>query len=137
MRVVEEPDEPGVYTIQGISPLDGAITFGEGLERAKELAKDALSGVLASMLEHNEDVPRPSEAEGKDVVWIEPAPEVAAPILLRWARQEANLTQGELATRLGLTYQSVQRLERPGANPSIKTLARVARALGRELHIAI
>lgn len=132
------PADEGGFVVQGLPPLDGVITQGEDLAEAKEMAKDALNGALAVMLDRNIPIPMPPDAESApDIVFIEPDPDIAAPILLRWARQEANLTLGELAKRLGITYQSVQRLERPGANPSLKTLAKVARALGKELHIAL
>jgi antitoxin HicB len=137
MRFTPEPGEPGVYNVQAIEPMGGVITFGESLEEAKAMARDALTGVLASMLDHGEPVPPPPHAEGDDIYWIEPEPEVAVPLLLRWARQEANVTQAELAARMKMTQQAVQKLERAGANPSVKTLAKVAKALGRELQIAI
>lgn len=137
VRLVPEPDQPGVFNVQGIAPMDGVITYGESREHALEMAREALTGILLSMLKHNESIPRPPLATGPDVFLVEPEPVVVAPILLRWAREEAGLTQSEVADRLKVTYQSYQRLERGDANPSIKTLAKVARALGRDLHIAI
>ena len=47
------------------------------------------------------------------------------------------VTTALLGTKLGMTQQGYAKLERSGANPTIKTMAKVARALGRELHIAI
>lgn len=137
MRFTPEPGDPGVFNVQGVEPMDNVITFGESLEGAKHWAREALTAILESMLDHNTPIPRPVQAEGEDILWIEPDPSIAAPVLLRWAREEAHLSQGELANRVGVTYQAIQKLERSGANPSIKTLAKVARALGRELHIAL
>ncbi len=46
--------------------------------------------------------------------------------------------QQEMATRLGVTYQAYQRMERPGrSNLTVATLDRIARALQRELVIAV
>jgi DNA-binding XRE family transcriptional regulator len=137
MRFYPEPTTPGVYNVEGIEPMGQVLTYGESLEHAKEMARDALTGVLEVMLDNNQPIPRPPHAEGQDIVWVEPEPEVVAPILLRWAREEAKLTQGEVAARMGITQQSYQRLERSGANPSIKTLARAARALNRRLDLDI
>jgi len=53
--------------------------------------------------------------------------------LLRTARIEAKLTQAELAGRLGMTQAAVARLERRGANPTIKTLERALNATGHRL----
>ncbi|HBN08369.1 MAG TPA: DNA-binding protein [Cyanobacteria bacterium UBA8530] len=137
IRFTVDPSEPGVYNVQGLPPMDGVITFGESLEEARWMAKDALTGVLAAMLDRSLPIPRPPEVEGENIQWIEPSAEVAIPILIRWAREEEHLTLSELADRIGVTYQAIQKLERPGGNPSIKTLAKVAKALGRELQIAI
>jgi len=55
--------------------------------------------------------------------------------LLRNARREAGLTQTELARRLGTTQAAVARLERPGANPTFKTLQRVLLATEHQLEL--
>jgi antitoxin HicB len=47
-------------------------------------------------------------------------------------------SQTSIARRLGLSYQSYQRLENPRkANPTVKTLERIARVYGRELTISM
>ena len=131
------PAEEGGYWVQGLAPLTNVLTEGETIEDAKAMAREALSAVLASMLDHGEPIPRPSTAEGEGIQLIAPEPSVVMPILLRWAREDAKLTLAELASRMGMTYQAVQKLERSTANPTIKTLTKLARALGRELDIAI
>lgn len=130
--------EDGGFVVQGLPPLTGVITEGDALDEAKAMAREALTGVLEVMLDHGEPIPRPPEHfEERGVYWISPDAHVITAILLRFAREDAHLTQAELASRLGVTYQAVQRLERSGSNPSVKTLAKVAKALGRELKIAI
>ncbi|MDR3335683.1 MAG: helix-turn-helix transcriptional regulator [Treponema sp.] len=43
-----------------------------------------------------------------------------------------------MARKLGLSYQSYQRLENPRkANPTIKTLEKIAHAFGRELSVSM
>lgn len=54
---------------------------------------------------------------------------------LRIAREEANLTQKQLAERLAITQQAVARAERWGSNPTIDLMNRWARACGRRLEI--
>jgi predicted RNase H-like HicB family nuclease/DNA-binding XRE family transcriptional regulator len=131
--------EEGGYWGESIPPLRGVYTQGDTLEEARAHAREAVTLMLEGLLDDNAPIPRPPAAGelAVGVDWIVPEPEVLTPILLRWAREDARLTQGELATRLGVTYQAVQKLERSGANPSIKTLAKVARALGRELRLAL
>lgn len=53
--------------------------------------------------------------------------------LIREARRRANLTQADLATRLGVSQPAVAKLERPGANPTVETLDRVLSATGHRL----
>lgn len=61
-----------------------------------------------------------------------PAWEVlAAGFLLREAREEAGLTQRELAERLGCSQQAVARAERWESNPTVGLVERWAAATGR------
>ncbi len=53
--------------------------------------------------------------------------------LIRDARHAAGLSQAELAERLGVKQPVVARLERSGANPTVRTLRRVMDATGSEL----
>ncbi|ACL04316.1 transcriptional regulator, XRE family [Desulfatibacillum aliphaticivorans] len=48
-------------------------------------------------------------------------------------RIENNLTQAQLAEAMGLSVESISRMERGVTFPSVKTLARVAEALGSSL----
>ena len=53
------------------------------------------------------------------------------------ARNEANLSQAELAKRLGTTQSAVARLEAGGVSPSISTLRRYAAATGSRLEFQL
>ena len=57
--------------------------------------------------------------------------------MLRAAREEADLTQAELADRLGVSQQAVARAERCESNPTVALMARWAAACGVELTIEI
>lgn len=46
------------------------------------------------------------------------------------------MSQAELARRSGLTQPAIARLERPGANPTVSTLANVIAAAGHRLTLA-
>ena len=54
---------------------------------------------------------------------------------LRRARLDAGLTQAQLAARLGVTQPTVAALERPGANPRVRTLERALGATGHKLEL--
>lgn len=52
------------------------------------------------------------------------------------ARMEQNMTQSELARLIGTKQSNISRLEGGDYNPSLQFLKRVARGLGKELHIS-
>ncbi len=59
-----------------------------------------------------------------------------AALQIRMARKLAGVSQAELARRMGVAQQQIQRLEDPErANPTMATLRSVARALGRRLSV--
>ena len=51
------------------------------------------------------------------------------------ARTEQNITQKELADRIGIKQSNISRLESGNHNPSLEFLKKVAAGLGKELHI--
>lgn len=51
------------------------------------------------------------------------------------ARTKANLSQAELARKIGTTQSAIARLEGGGVSPSIATLRRYAEATGSKLEI--
>jgi len=51
------------------------------------------------------------------------------------ARTEQNLTQKELADKIGIKQSNISRLESGSYNPSLDFLKKVADGLGKELHI--
>jgi transcriptional regulator with XRE-family HTH domain len=55
--------------------------------------------------------------------------------LIRKARADCALTQAELAARAGISQSAIARLERPGSNPTIETLARLIAATGHTLEL--
>ena len=59
-----------------------------------------------------------------------------AAVRVRMARKRAGMSQAELARRVGVTQQQIQRLEDPvKANPTVVTLRAIAEALGVRLSI--
>lgn len=51
------------------------------------------------------------------------------------ARQESGITQKKLAKRTGIAQGDISKLERGNVNPSIRTLQRLARGMGKVLKI--
>lgn len=55
------------------------------------------------------------------------------PNRLKLARVESNLTQAELAKRVGVTRQTIGLIEGGGYNPTLNLCLRLARATGKTL----
>lgn len=51
------------------------------------------------------------------------------------ARRKEGITQKELSERTGIAQGDISKLENGNANPSVKTLERIAAALGKKLKI--
>jgi len=58
-------------------------------------------------------------------------------VLLRQAREEAGLTQEELATRLDTKKSAISRIENHAGDIRLSTLERYAKALGRQLSLEL
>jgi len=58
-------------------------------------------------------------------------------VLLRRAREQAGLTQGELAERLATQKSAISRIENHSGDIRLSTLERYARALGRQLFLEL
>ena len=52
------------------------------------------------------------------------------------ARREAGLTQVQVAKRLHVSQSAVAQVERPDGNPTVETVAKIARLFGYQLRLA-
>ncbi|WEV66024.1 helix-turn-helix transcriptional regulator [Bifidobacterium sp. ESL0764] len=62
-------------------------------------------------------------------------PEHEAAIAIMGARIEAHMTQAEVAKRCGMRPSNYSRIERGNSIPTVRTLAQIAKGLGRKLKI--
>jgi antitoxin HicB len=107
--------------------------IGNTHEEALVMAREALEGCLESDISRGLPVPPPDCTEGYP---IPVASHIALSLRLRELR--GDLSQTDIARRLGLSYQAYRRLENPRkANPTIKTLEKIARIYGRELSVSL
>ena len=67
------------------------------------------------------------------MIYQAPEREIMREIALE--RAKAGMTQKELAEKIGMRVSNLSRLENGNGNPSIETLARIARGLGKQLQI--
>lgn len=118
--------------------LPGCFSEGDSREEALENAREALSLWLEDARDPQWEIPAPKARRGKQFTWVAPYEDVAVPLMIRQARQRNGLSQRELAKKLGMSVQQLQKLEYPGkSNPTVRTLAAVSRALGEELRVEL
>jgi antitoxin HicB len=55
-NIMLRPEPEGGYTAL-VPALPGCVTYGRTVDEAKEMAKDAISGYIASLRRHNDPVP--------------------------------------------------------------------------------
>lgn len=67
--------------------------------------------------------------------WDENELEYQLMMMILKARNKQNLTQSELAERTGIRQSNISRIEKGQALPSISTLCKIARGLGKRLQI--
>ncbi len=82
---------------------------------------------IKAQLLQNDDVKREYEL-------LEPEYQVTRAIIQ--ARKTQNLTQQDLAERTGIDRSDISKLENGSANPSLRTLKRLADGLGMKLKIS-
>ncbi|MFZ4617264.1 MAG: helix-turn-helix domain-containing protein [Rectinemataceae bacterium] len=128
-----DPDPEGGFT--AVFPdLPGCLTEGETVDEALAMAAEALNGCLESDVAHGFPLPDAATGPGEGLYPVAVEPHILVAWELRKLR--GDLSQSEIASRLGIPYQSYQRLENPAkSNPTVKTLQKVARAFGKRVEI--
>ncbi len=82
----EYNDEDKVFNVR-FPDLPGCLTYGDTIDEAKEMAREALTGFLQSIDARKLKIPNPSKLKGDEVVYIEPETPVAFAIWLRKQRE--------------------------------------------------
>lgn len=111
-------------------------TYGKSLEKALAEAREALNGTLETEFERGYALPEPGKhGDKRSYHPISVLPHVEIAYALK--RMRNGHSQTEIARKLGITYQSYQKLENPRkCNPTVKTLERIGEVLGKELVIS-
>lgn len=126
-------NEGGGYWVE-FPDVSGCFSQGKDLEDAKEMAQEALSLHLASLINHDDSLPKPSFIKGENIYTIFPSRKVLFSLGLRKIRRELGLSQERMAYKLGFSQQHLADLERVGkANPSLSKVDEIERKLGRAI----
>ena len=113
-----------------------ALTSGDTIEHAREMAADALATAMEFYFEDGRPVPLPSKAKrGQHLVEL-PA-SVSAKVLLLNEMIAQGVTQAELARRLHTRKQEVQRIVNLDHATKIDTIEAAFRALGKRLELTV
>ena len=112
-------------------------TQGDTMEELLANAQEVLSMVLNYRLEENKEIPPPSHPEEENIVYIRPDYKIMIPFVIKQRRKELGLTQSQIAEMLKVPYQTYQKIERCKRTPTISTLEKVAKVLGKELILDI
>jgi antitoxin HicB len=113
-----------------------AITEGDSIEESLEHAADALESAMDFYFEERRAVPVPSPIR-KGMYAVELPSSVTAKILLLNAMIESNVRPAELARRMGVTRQDVQRLTDLKHASKIDGISAALHALGKRLQMKL
>ena len=112
------------------------VTEGDATEECLRMAQEVFDGGIRVSIDNRFPIPRPSRVEGKNVFYISPDPRLQAGLMLRFTREDQNLSQEEFAKRLGIkqrTYSDMENLKR--TNLTMRTLGRLVKNLDRNVVI--
>jgi putative transcriptional regulator len=119
----------------------GCQTFAKSAGGLADASYDALNGWLEAHLIDGQVPPRPvvrtNAPAGKRLSRVPVRPTLAAALMIRWARQDAGLSQKQLADLAGISQQQVAKLESANENPTLETLEKIARPLGLTVNVAL
>lgn len=127
-----QPDSGG-YVVS-FPDIPEALTQGDTREEALAMALDALITAFDFYFEDNQAIPLPSEVTGD---YVEVPLSVASKVLMLNALVESGLTRVELADRIGIKKQEVNRLINLHHSTKIDAIQRAMHALGKQLDIYV
>ena len=110
----------------------GANTGAWSWKEALEMAEDCLAVALGGYVKAREVIPTPSPLTDGQVIIAVPLI-VAAKLTLYTAMREQDITDADLAAKLGMSENAVQKLLNPNRFSHISQVERALKALGRSL----
>jgi len=132
-----KPDlEDGGYVVE-FRDIPEAITQGDTLDEAKEMAQDALITAMDFYFEDQRSIPLPSKTLEEDEVFIEVPISIASKVLLLNLMLEKKVTQVELAKLLHKPKQEITRIVDLHHSTKIDTVVDALKALGKQPQLII
>jgi predicted RNase H-like HicB family nuclease len=108
----------GRHLLASFPDCPGCQTFADSPDALGIAASEALEGWLEAHLSGGQVPPRPVERNGAPsgmaLARVNVRPGLAAALLIRWARDDAGLSQKALGALAGVSQQQIAKLEKPG-----------------------
>jgi DNA-binding XRE family transcriptional regulator/predicted RNase H-like HicB family nuclease len=131
----------GKHVLAEFPDCPGCQTFVDNGDKVAAAAREALEGWLEAHLVDGQVPPRPvgrsGAPTGRKLARIPVRAGLAAALEIRWARQDAGLSQAELGKRAGVRQQQIAKIENPDENPTLQTIEKVAKALGLTVSLGL
>lgn len=132
VEIESEPARPCGYVVT-FPDLPEAIASGFNAETVD--AAGCLDIVLSRRICAREDIPPPSEADGRPTV--QPSALVAVKAMLYMEMHRQGISQAELARRLGKHREEIDGLLSPARKSSLPLLEKAMAAVGRRLVVTV
>lgn len=129
-----EQDEEGWF-LATFPDIPEAATDDRDRDAALNAAADALLTALGGYVEARRPIPQPSPARGRPLIHLPPL--VAAKIALHHAMVEADISNSELARRMGISETIIRRLLDLDHASKIERIADALDHFGRRLVISV
>ena len=129
-----EQDEEGWFLLT-FPDVPEAATDDRDRDAAVEAAFDALLAALGGYVEARLPIPEPSPAHGRPLIPLPPL--IAAKLALHQALVDAEITNSELARRMGISETVVRRLLDLDHASKIERVADALDQLGRRLVVSV
>ena len=132
-KLTKEND--GGYTVT-FRDIPEAITYGDDLQEELNMAKDALITSMFFYFDDHRKVPLPS-ADKEDEYLIDLPASVFAKVLLLNEMINEHISNVELAKRINVKPQEMQRILNLNHTTKIDTISNAISALGKKLELRI
>lgn len=87
-----ELDEDGSSYNVRFPDLEGCVTYGKNMDKAKKNTQEALSVYLESLDSRSKEIPNASKLKGENVVYVTPDIRIAFAIQVKKIRAQKGLT---------------------------------------------
>lgn len=130
-----KPDPSGGFVVT-FRDIPEAITQGDDMTEAMDMARDALVTAMDFYFEDQRPVPLPSKAKRGEQL-VELSPSIGAKVLLLNEMLAQHIRPADLARKMQVLPQEVNRLLKLDHKTKIDTIAEALSAMGRRLELSI